>query len=312
MSVEYGHRNSGFTHWKSWIFPSFFVCLPVSPTATAPPRSKYSSSELSLDCRCTLRCGRPRALCALCGVRGVAPSLTLGWIIRRVQRRAAKSWRCNGLSVGFDGFWSGEMRVMFHGDGQFGVSSHVPHFYVVAGVGDNPPQREEHGVQTNVIFQITWKSWYLGGICQLIMYILRTWYIYIYIHRYEWKIMFGEYFEVPQHVVLQIIQKIKIRPFWKLDTHGALGIPHLEKPPYDEFISWYYAKNDSGSSFSHVVMGSSMGLYQYTTKIRQHSWGLASLLVAVHRHGILPFYLFGTVIMIITLSCWIVKLSPDK
>ena len=26
--VEIGHWNSGFTHWKWWIFPSFFVCLP--------------------------------------------------------------------------------------------------------------------------------------------------------------------------------------------------------------------------------------------------------------------------------------------
>ena len=26
--IENGHRNSGFTHWKWWICPSFFVCLP--------------------------------------------------------------------------------------------------------------------------------------------------------------------------------------------------------------------------------------------------------------------------------------------
>ena len=26
--IENGHRNSGFTHWKRRICPSFFVCLP--------------------------------------------------------------------------------------------------------------------------------------------------------------------------------------------------------------------------------------------------------------------------------------------
>ena len=28
IAIEHGHRNSGFTHWKWWIFPLFFVCLP--------------------------------------------------------------------------------------------------------------------------------------------------------------------------------------------------------------------------------------------------------------------------------------------
>jgi hypothetical protein len=28
IAIEHGHRNSGFSHWKWWIFPSFFVCLP--------------------------------------------------------------------------------------------------------------------------------------------------------------------------------------------------------------------------------------------------------------------------------------------
>ena len=28
FAMENCHRNSGFTHWKWWICPSFFVCLP--------------------------------------------------------------------------------------------------------------------------------------------------------------------------------------------------------------------------------------------------------------------------------------------
>ena len=34
FAIENCHRNSGFTHWKCWIFPSFFV-IPWHPLASA-------------------------------------------------------------------------------------------------------------------------------------------------------------------------------------------------------------------------------------------------------------------------------------
>ena len=114
--------------------------------------------------------------------------------------------------------------------------------------------------------------------------------LYIYIHIHVWLI-FGGFMRFPK-MWRYSLNHPRIQEFdhfgWKLIV--TWGSPILRN--FHMTIYWNYAKVDLGSRYPSRWCEIVLVFINIQRQIRQHSWGLASLLISVHRHGILPFYRF--------------------